>query len=167
MPLWAGLPQIFQGKAGGDYASFYATVPFRQLVLNGLCRYTTENANMSSEGLDYYLLQGVELGSLPKFMVSAKSVDVLQNSNYSYLYSMQYDNWKDEIKEVYGKFKDAMAQIGTNEITGHQMLAKNVFCTEYASGTKVITNYNKTKVDLNGKTIEAMGYLIIPKGGKL
>lgn len=154
-------------RESGDYASFYATVPFRQLVLNGLCRYTTENANMSSEGLDYYLLQGVELGSLPKFMVSAKSVDVLQNSNYSYLYSMQYDNWKDEIKEVYGKFKDAMAQIGTNEITGHQMLAKNVFCTEYASGTKVITNYNKTKVDLNGKTIEAMGYLIIPKGGKL
>ncbi len=154
-------------RESSDYASFYATVPFRQLVLNGICGYTTENANMSSKGMDYYLLQGVELGSLPKFMISAKSVDVLQNSSYSYLYSMQYDDWKDEIKEVYEKFKDAMAQIGTNEIVNHQMLAKNVFCTEYASGAKVIVNYNKTKVDLNGKTIEAMGCLIIPKGGKL
>lgn len=117
---------------------------------------------MSSNDSAYYVLQAVELGAEPKFTISAKNVDVLKDSTYSYYYSMQYEKWKEEIKAVADECSAAREKIGTMEISNHQVLAENVFETEYASGVTVITNYNQIPVTLeDGTTIEALGYRII------
>lgn len=149
-------------RESSDYATFYTTIPFRQLVMNGITTYTTENVNMSSMPEAYYVLQAAELGSDLKFLLTAKNVDVLKNSSYSYLYSTQYKNWEDSIKAVYDECSLIFKQIGTKEIVKHSLLAENIFCTEYATGVKVITNYNKTACQLeDGTVIAGLDYLII------
>lgn len=149
-------------RESSDYALFSHTIPFRQLVMNGMSTYTTENVNMSSMPTEYYVLQAAELGADLKFLLTGKNVDVLKDSNYSYLYSTQYDNWKDTIQEVYGECNEIFKKIGTKEIVNHYMLAEKVFCTEYATGVKVITNYNLVEVQLeDGQEIAGLGYLII------
>lgn len=149
-------------RESSNYATFYVTIPFRQLVMNGITTYTTENVNMSSMPEAYYILQAAELGSNPKFLLTAKNVDVLKNSNYSYLYSTQYENWRESIKEVYDECHTIFEQIGTKEISNHSILAENVFCTEYTTGVKVITNYNNTEFQLeDGTIISGLDYLII------
>ncbi|MCR5154041.1 MAG: hypothetical protein K6B75_04245, partial [Lachnospiraceae bacterium] len=106
-------------RESSDYNSFYCTIPFRQLVLNGLMKCTTETVNNTSKTARYYLLQAVELGTIPKFMLSYESVDLLKNTNYAYLYSMQYSVLEDKIKEIYYEYEQAMKKIGLAKITDH------------------------------------------------
>jgi len=67
---------------------------------------------------------------------------------------------QDTILNVYQEYEKAYEEIGSKEIVGHNMLQKNVFETDYASRVKVIVNYNKYPVIVNGKEIEALGYYI-------
>ena len=148
-------------RESSDYATFYTTIPFRQLVMNGLTEVTTENVNMSSDSYAYYILQSVELGVYPKFTLTAKTDDILKDSSYAYYFATEYSKQKDIINKVYAECKTAWDEIGTMEITNHTILQDNVFRTEYATGVSVITNYNLHSVVVDGKEIAALGYLLV------
>ncbi|MCM1027974.1 MAG: DUF5696 domain-containing protein [Roseburia sp.] len=148
-------------RKNSDYMTFARTIPFRQLVMNGLIDYTTENVNLSSRNPAYFVLQAAETGAYPKFVVTAKNVDALQDSDYSYLYSVQFSRIKDKIDEVYRECSEIRSKIGTSEITGHECLAEGVYRTTYATGVQVTVNYNLYDVTLeDGGSIEAEGYLV-------
>lgn len=147
-------------RESSNYGSMYSSIPFRQLVLNGLTAYTTLNVNMSAERSSYYVLQALELGSIPKFTISAKSSDLLKNTEFSDYFSIQYAGLKDKIKAIYDEYSAGLEKIGSTEITDHRMLDHNVFQTTYASGVKVIVNYNKFPVTAAGYQLDALGYVI-------
>lgn len=148
-------------RESSDYLTFSRTIPFKQLVMNGLIDYTTEDVNISSRNPAYFVLQSAETGAYPKFIVTAKNVDVLQDSDYSYLYSVQYPLIKDKIDEVYRECSEIRSKIGTSEITGHECLAEGVYRTTYATGVQVTVNYNLYDVTLeDGRSIGAEDYLV-------
>lgn len=147
-------------RESSNFGTIYCSVPFRQLVMNGLTEYTTLDVNMSKDDIKYYILQAVELGSYPKFTICSKNIDILKYTNFSDYFSMQYSMLQDTILNVYQEYEKAYEEIGSKEIVGHNMLQKNVFETDYASRVKVIVNYNKYPVIVNGKEIEALGYYI-------
>lgn len=148
-------------RESSDYLTFSVTIPFKQLVMNGLIDHTTEDVNISSRNPAYFVLQSAETGAYPKFIMTAKNVDVLQNSDYSYLYSVQYPLIRDKIDAVYRECSEIRSQIGTSEITGHECLADGVYRTTYATGVQVTVNYNLYDVTLeDGATIGAEGYLV-------
>lgn len=148
-------------RESSDYLTFSATIPFKQLVMNGLIDYTTEDVNISSRNPAYFVLQSAETGAYPKFIVTAKNVDVLQNSDYGYLYSVQYPLIRDKIEAVYRECSEIRSRIGTSEITGHECLADGVYRTSYATGVQVTVNYNLYDVTLeDGATIGAEDYLV-------
>ncbi|MBD5460328.1 MAG: hypothetical protein HDR26_05210 [Lachnospiraceae bacterium] len=148
-------------RESSDYATFAATIPFKQLVMNGLIDYTTEDVNLSSRNAAYFVLQSAELGSWPKFLLTWENVDVLKNSDFSYLYAAQFELLRDKIEEVYEECADIRGRIGTEEITGHRVLEDGVYETTYASGAVVIVNYNLYDVTLEGGTaLPAESYLI-------
>ncbi|MDE7298183.1 MAG: hypothetical protein K2N94_05065, partial [Lachnospiraceae bacterium] len=148
-------------KESSDYATFAYTIPFRQLVMNGLVDYTTENVNISSKNPAYFVLQAAELGSYPKYILTSESVTKLKYTDYHYLLSAQYDLLKDDIKAMYTKIADIRSKIGTNEIAGHACLAERVYRTTYANGVEVIVNYNLYSVELeDGTVLGAEDYLI-------
>lgn len=150
-------------RESSDYATMYCSIPFRQLVMNGLVEYTTLNVNMASNSSDYFLLQTLELGSIPKFTISSKNIDVLKNSEFSDYNSMEYSLLKDKIKTLYEKYSTEFEKIGSSEIVNHSMLDKNVFETTYASGVSVIVNYNKYQVNVSGYNLDPLDYMIVSK----
>ncbi len=152
------------GRKSSEYATFATSIPFRQLVMNGLCQYTTTNINNNSRAASYYLLQALETGAMPKYTVMASDADVLQNSAYSYYYDVQYAPMADEIKAVYDEYAAAMEVIGTANIVNHTVLDENVFLTEYENGTQIITNYNATTVTVGEQEIAGYGYQMNQKG---
>ncbi len=153
-------------RDSSEYATFAYTIPFRQLVLNGICDYTTENVNMSSKDEMYYILQAAELGSLPKFTVMNEKEDIFKNTSYDYLYCVNYDKLSETIKNVWSKCSDIYSKIGTNEITDHAIIEDGVYETTYKSGRKVIVNYNLTPVNVSGTgEIEAENYVILDENG--
>lgn len=148
-------------RESSDYATFAATIPFKQLVMNGLIDYTTEDVNLSSRNPAYFVLQAAELGAYPKFLVTWKNVDLLKNSDFSYLYSAQYSVLEEKMKEVYEECASIRGQIGTQEIVGHQVLGDGVYRTDYAVGRSVYVNYNLYDVELpDGTYLPAEDYLI-------
>lgn len=147
-------------RKSSEYGTFYSTIPFRQLVMNGIIEFTTKSVNNNSLDERYYLLQSLELGAYPKFTISAKSVDVFKDSNYGAYYSIQYSKLETMIKSIYDQYKEAMDVIGVAKIVDHQTLAENVFLTEYENGTKIITNYNGKAVSVSGYELEPYGYYI-------
>lgn len=152
-------------RESSDYATFAATIPFRQLVMNGLIGYTTEDVNLSSRNPAYFVLQAAELAAYPKFILTWKNVDMLKNSDFSYLYSAQYEVLEEKLKEMYEECALLRREIGTNEITGHEVLADGVYRTDYAGGKSVYVNYNLYQVELqDGMLLAAEDYLI--KEGK-
>lgn len=149
-------------RESSDYGLIEHNVPFRQIVMNGLTKYTTLNVNESSSGKNYYLLQALELGSCPKYKITYKSVDRLKENNYSELYSTEYKLNAENIKAMSAAVTEAFAQIGTTEITGHKILGEKVFETTYATGAKVVTNYNTLPAQVEGYgEIAAEGYVIV------
>lgn len=148
-------------RESSNYTTFAYTIPFRQLLMNGSLSYTTENINMSSRDSAYYILQTAELGAMPQYTVTYKNEDELKDSDYEYLYSVMYNNLKDDIKEVYDECSSIYSQIGNGIIIDHTILADGVYQTVYENGAVVIVNYNLYEVELeNGQTIAAEGYEI-------
>ena len=148
-------------RESSDYATFAVTIPFKQLVMNGLINYTTEDVNLSSKNAEYFILQAAELGSYPKFIVTYKNVDVLKNSDYSYLFSAQYSLQEEKIRAVYEECVSIRSQIGTDEIVGHEVLEEGVYQTTYGNGTVTLVNYNLYDVTLaDGTRLPAEGYLV-------
>ena len=149
-------------RESSDYGLIEHNIPFRQIVMNGITKYTTLNINESSTGKAYYLLQALELGSMPKYKITYKSVDRLKENNYSELYSTEYKHNSENIKAMAETVAKEFAKIGTTEITGHKILGEKVFETTYATGVKVVVNYNTLPADVEGYgTIEAEGYVIV------
>ena len=152
-------------RESSDYATFAATIPFKQLVMNGLVSYTTEDVNLSSKNAAYFVLQSAELGACPKFLLTWENVDVLKDSDFNYLFSAQFGLLKESIEAVYAECEQIRSRIGTDEITGHEVLADGVYQTTYANGTVVQVNYNLYDVTLeDGTELPEESYLI--KEGK-
>ena len=148
-------------RESSDYMTFTYTIPFRQLVLNGIAEYTTKNVNMSARSAEYYILQAAELGAIPKFTVSFYNEDGLKASDYTYYYAIKFDNQEPLIRKVYEGVKDAYEKIGSKEISGHRLIGNNVFETTYVNGKTVIVNYNLYDVTLDDETvIGAESYIV-------
>lgn len=146
-----------------EHNSFYATVPFRELVLNGIIEYTTGTVNNNSTSPKLFMLEAIELGAIPKFTISHDGVDVLNDSHYTEFYSIEYAGLKQDILEVYSGFKAAMSKIGTAKITDHKMLAPEVFLTTYSSGVQVVTNYSALPYEYEGNTVMPKDNIIIER----
>ena len=148
-------------RNSSEYAVFYCTIPFMQLVLNGRTEYTGVTANNNSMDYDYYVMQALETGAELKFTLTGKSVDILRDTEYSHLYSVEYDLISGDMKKAIASYTKAMEKIGTTCITNHTVLTENIFLTEYETGAKLYTNYNGIDETIDGLTIPAYGYVVV------
>ena len=154
-------------RTSSNYASFYATVPFRQLALRGLTGIVGQDVNLSSRSLDYYLLQAAELGMGVKYTVTAQNPDILKSSHFESLYAADWSEWKDEILLAAEKCAELRAIIGGKQIVNHELLAEDVFQTTYEGGVIVITNYTALPYESASGVVEAGTYLLVQEGGAL
>lgn len=157
-------------RLSSDYASYYATVPFRQLALSGLTTVVGTDVNLSSRDLDFFLLQAAELGTSVKYTICAQNPDILKNSHFEGMYAVHWDAWQPEILEAAQACAQLREDIGGRAITGHAMLKPQVFETTYEGGVKVITNYSALPYESTNGTVGSGSYLLIPaaqEGGAL
>ncbi|GHU75639.1 hypothetical protein FACS189461_2230 [Spirochaetia bacterium] len=148
-------------RESSNYGGFYTSVPFRQLTLNGLTGYTTLDANNRGKNRNYYLLQALELGSFPKYSITAKNADPLKYTDHTEFLSTQYTVLRDDIKALYGEYQKVFAKIGRAEIVNHETLSDGVYVTTYGSGVSVTVNYNPVPaLDRDGTVIPPLGYSI-------
>ena len=153
-------------RESSEYASFYATVPFRQLALSGLTQIAGVDVNLSSRSLSDFLLEAAELGTSVKYTVTAKNPYALKSSHFEYLYAVNWADWQDEINEAIAKTTALRDQIGGRAILNHRMLSPQVFETTYEGGVRVTVNYSGEPFETEAGTVEAHGCLLVKEGGE-
>ena len=151
-------------RESSDYGGFFTSIPFRQLVMNGLIRYTTLDVNNSGESMDYYLLQALELGSVPKFTITAQNADALKYTTHTSFLSTQYETHKNNIEEMYRRWEEAFDKIKSWEIINHETLADKVYRTTYRNGISVTVNYRRYAAETDDGIIAPLGYIIKETG---
>lgn len=125
-------------------------IPFLQTVLHGTVYYAGELLNASGD-MDYAVLKCVEYGCLPSAVITYRAV----RSDYDTYYVTQCP----KLAKIYEKMNAELSDLYAQRITGHMKVYDGVYCTEYANASLVYVNYTGESVEINGLTLEAMGYM--------
>lgn len=145
-----------------EFNSTDVSVPFYQIVLHSYVDYTGADINLSTN-YTRNILKTIETGaSLSATLIYVEN-SIVSKTDFSFLYSVNYEGWVSRIAEEYAEINGILKDLQTVEITNHEIVGENVFCTTYANGTKIIVNYNKDAVQYGTYTVDAQGYLVLNK----
>lgn len=135
-------------------------IPFYQIALRGYVPYSSEPINLASDSKEC-MLRAVETGSGLTYSFVMRDPSGLKETNLNYLYSCDYDMWKDEMLEQYKQYSGVMKKIGSQQIKNHEKLAEDVYRTTYENDVAVIVNYSDTDYQVDGSTVAAGSYLAL------
>jgi len=109
------------------------------------------------------ILKSAEYGANLHFTLSAQNTRELKETVYSNYFTLDFDTWKADVIAQYAKFNAVFATLQDKEITDHAAAEglENVFITTYSNGTKVVVNYNRTDVTVDGKTVAAQDFAVL------
>ncbi|WP_062321433.1 DUF5696 domain-containing protein [Halolactibacillus sp. JCM 19043] len=134
-------------------------IPFLSLVLSGTMPLYSEYVNFQANQ-DEFFLQLVEQGLNPSFLLTAESPQALINTNSSWIYSSQYDRYKETIEHYYDELSavhDATSGAMIDDYTREGKLTT----VTYDNGTIVYVNYADQTLNSGSETIEAMSYKVV------
>ena len=103
----------------------------------------------------------MEYGAGLKYILTYSDTSITRNSDYNELYSSDFDDYTEEIREYYAAINAIHAKIGKSKIVSHTKLKEQVYCTEYENGVKIYVNYSEKNVKEDGVKIAALDYKVI------
>ena len=149
------LPIEASGYAGESYS-----VPFVQLVLNGIVQYSVEALN-TAENPKNILLGCLASGSIPKYTVAKENYDKIKRSSYTEYYSVEYDKWFSECVEAYKYLENATEAVNGAVVVKHTTLADGVTCSEYSNGVKIYVNRSTKEYLYENTAIKEQDYTVV------
>lgn len=162
-------PSLYQWSYVGDYldipmvSSQYLfetdTVPFLQMVLKGSLNYYSPYVNLGFYS-DYSILKMVEYGTYPSFVVAHAQSHELEGTPLESLFSVNFEDWRENIDQVYERLSAALNRVEGRSISDHKMVASGVACVTYEGGVRIYVNYNNTAATVDGVNVPAMSYLV-------
>lgn len=140
-------------------------VPFVEMLLSGCIPYATGAAGNLSYDLNHQKLKWIEFGATPYFYLTYESALNLKETNYTLLFSSTFDDWEQEVIDVYSDMKANLGDLYGQAIVSHDYLTDDLVRIVYESGAKVYVNYGTTSISRDGVTIPAEDYVVV-KGGQ-
>lgn len=136
------------------------SIPFYQIALHGMVSYAIPSVNLSSDTTTM-LLKALETGSSLQYSWIGEEFSKLKETQFDYLYSSDYKAWIESAIVEYKKLNKILSQVSDKLIVKHQKLSDGLYETMYENGIRIIVNYNTFNKEVNGKMVEAKGYLVI------
>ena len=142
-----------------NYVFVGEEVPFLPIVLKGslpiYAPYINFNANHEA-----YVLNMIEYGAYPSFIVTQEDASELQLTNSSGLYSTQFDLYKDQIIEYDKMFKEISEVTHDATIKDHIRNGEAVIVT-YSNGVQIKLNYSQSDLVIEGQSVKALSYEVV------
>lgn len=141
------------------------SIPFYQLVVNGLFDYSGESINANIEdGLEYHIMKLIETGSNPQFTFTFDSSAELSKTDYNNFYNTEYTNWLKEVEILYNELNNL--GIYGYQLYSHERIEANVYRVVYQNAAtnekiEIVLNYSLTSVYVDGKQIHAKSYEVL------
>lgn len=135
-------------------------IPFYQLVLRGCADYAGEPLNLAADYKSVWL-KSVETGAGLYFKWIYGDNSLLKETDYEDLYSINYRYWLNDAIAMSRRMNEELGGLLKQEITAHEILQNNVTRVTYDNGIRVLVNYNKHEVTVNGRTIPAQDFAVM------
>ncbi len=129
------------------------SIPFVQGILHGIADYSHTPFNLEKDSTDAFL-KSVEYGAVPCYeWYCADKGSEKESDKYYFMNSLS------EAQNFYSRIKKNFSELRNERITDHREVKKNVFLTQYGSGSSVYVNYNDKPVTVSGVTVDAKGFI--------
>lgn len=135
------------------------SVPFYQVAVHGLAEYTGKAANICSD-LTKEKLKWIEFGYIPYFELTYSGSEDLMYTDYSLLFSSEYQNWIGDAESIYKEMNENLIDVWNSFIVSHEEVKTDVFKVTYDNGKVVYVNYTNKDVVVDRTTIEALNYVV-------
>lgn len=157
---------IVDTPIGGDgYAIIDESIPFYQIALHGIKYMTSMPLNL---GKPYtkQLLDMVETGAIPYFILAYTNQQELMMSKYTDYYSVNFNDWNAQIAELYETYLPIYRQIKDERIKSHVRTEKGLSITTYDNGNIMLVNHsNKPIIYNNYNIVDAETYMLVKEAG--
>ncbi len=140
------------------YAILDAEVPFYELVLHGCVQYTGDPLNLAADYTETFL-KSIETGAGLQVRWIYGDNSLLKETEYDYLYSVNYKVWQDKAAQLYDRANTALAGLQNQPITSHEILTDKVNAVTYGDGTVILVNYDTKAVTLGGVTVASKDFV--------
>ena len=158
--VWGSVSELYNVPlASNNYRIIDTEIPFYEMVLHGYMEYAGEAWNLADD-YETLLLKSVESGAGVNFKWIYESNSLLKETDYDYLYSVNYQAWLDRAMEDYGRLNEDLGYLEGQIIMSHEILSEDVVKVVYEDGSRVYVNYSKEETSVDGVTVPARGYLV-------
>lgn len=108
---------------GSGYIRTSESVPFIGMVLHGYINIAGSPTNMQGN-IDHEMLKIIENGASPYYvLVMQNSAELKEYYIYSSYYSIDFENWYEDVVETYNTINEALHDVQTAQITDHKFVA--------------------------------------------
>lgn len=139
------------------------SIPFYQLVINGIIDYSGESINTNIEsGTTYHIMKLIETGSNPQFTFTYDSSSELIRTEYNYYYNTQYTEWLNEVQTIYNELVNL--GIYSGRLIAHEQIDDNIFLVTYQldnTQIKICLNYSFSPYTVGSTVVSAKSYEVI------
>jgi len=146
-----------------DHDIIDRSVPFYQIAISGLIRYSGQPLNNSNAGSDA-LLKTIEAGGCPAYTWIYEPAEALRDTGLSGLSGCHYTLTLDQATEEYKAAAQIERATGGSRLYDHQQVTSGVFVSIYENGARVYVNYTYDSYQAaDGTVVDAKSYAV--KGG--
>lgn len=142
-----------------DYVYTAYDIPFMAIALSGKMHYYAEYANFQANN-KRFLLELVEQGAFPNFLITKEDPIELMNSNSNEIFSSQYELYKDMLISYYKELLPLYEKFGSSTIIGHTRQGDMVK-VERNNGVLVYLNYSDETNEMDGVEIPGLAYKVV------
>lgn len=145
--------------SSNNYRIIDEEVPFYEMVLHGYVSYAGEALSLADD-YETALLKSVECGAGLNFMWIYESNSLLKETEFDYLYSVNYENWIEWACSDYSRLNDELGYLQGYEIVSHEYVQEDVAKVVYADGSSVYVNYTNADVAVDSILVPARDYKV-------
>lgn len=137
-----------------SYAYLSESIPFLSLVLSGSVKTYSPLLNYVNQ-LDVMKLKMIEYNLRPSFIVTASPGYLLRYTHVEYLYTTEYDVWKDVIKDTYHDVSLILSDVSGEKMISHRYIFQGVAEITYESHV-IYVNYTNLPYTVGSTVIQPM-----------
>lgn len=102
----------------------------------------------------------IEYGAYPSFFVMGAENRALVNTPLEEYFSLNYDDWKASIENVYSQVNRALAPVEGREIQEHRVIRQGLVRILYEGDVCLYVNYNSQEEMIDDTVVPAYGFIV-------
>jgi len=134
-------------------------VPLLQIVLKGSMELYSPYLNYNSLGRDQ-ILTLIDFGVNPTFVLSNEQSSDLKSTDINYLFTTEFDLWKDSIVTEYNYINNALKHVNGEIIVDRVVLNPGVVKVTYSNDVVIYVNYSSYDYLVDELTIPGLDYYV-------